>query len=292
MTQRSHAVATGLFLVVLGAGLLVAVFWLHGGTRSGRVYELVTRGSVSGLYVGAPVTEHGLTVGRVIALGLHGYPPEVVVHIRVRRAVRLGAGTRAVIATPLFGGGGSLDLLPPARGPFRPLSGHPPRLPLVASSASKIMTDLAATAGHLRTLSARLDRLLGPKTLRRLAVMVREGSRTGRHLDRLSAEASRSLPLLVTHVDRLIGSSRRLTHALRAEVASLHRSTRRLEAHLLLRTVPESDRALRSLDRAARTWSRFGALLDRNPQVILYGRRFTAPKRHRRARPRPGGSSP
>ncbi|MCL5798815.1 MAG: MlaD family protein [Gammaproteobacteria bacterium] len=294
MTQRTHALATGLFLAILGAGVLVAFLWLRGGIAGGRVYELVShRGSASGLYPGAPVTERGLTVGHVVALRLRGYPPSVVVKIRLHPGVRVGVGTRAFVTTSLFGGGGSLALVPPTHGPYRPLtapSGRPPRIPLVASARGRLLHNLSVTAAELRLLGSRLDRLLDPQTLRSVSVFTRESARTSRHLARLSAEADRALPLLVTRVNSLIVSSRALARSLRNETQSLHHGTRRLETTLLLRTLPETDASLRALARAARAWSRFGARLDHDPQILFYGRRFARPKPA--AHPQRGGPQP
>jgi phospholipid/cholesterol/gamma-HCH transport system substrate-binding protein len=281
MTQRTHALTTGLFLVVLGIGVLVAFVWLQGGVRRGRVYELVGRRSASGLYDGASVTEHGIVVGRVVGLRLRGYPPSVVIRIRVDRRVPVGVGTRAIVVSSFFGGGSSLALVPPTHGPYRPLRGrrgHPPRLPLAESARGRLLHNLAVTAEELRRLGARLDRLLGPRTLQRFAVLTKESVRTSRRLARLSGEAQRTLPLLVTRVDGLIGSSRRLVRALHGETRTLRRGSRRLETTLLLRTLPEMDATLRSLDRAGRSWARFSAVLDHDPQILLYGRRFARPK--------------
>jgi phospholipid/cholesterol/gamma-HCH transport system substrate-binding protein len=292
MTQRSHALATGLFLVVLGTGILVAFFWLRGSAHGGREYMLITRRSASGLYVGAPVTEHGLAVGRVVGLRLRGYPPTVVVRIRVARKIRVGAGTKAIVVSPLFGGGATLALVPPTHGPYRPLperAGEPPLVPLEGSASGQLMRNLATSARELKILGARLDRALGPRTLRRFSTLTKESVRTSRHLARLTAEADRELPLLVTRVNSLIGESQRLTRRLAGEARTLHRGTRRLETTLLLRTLPETSRTLRALDRAARAWSRFGAVLDRDPQILLYGRRFAAPKAARSRPHRRGG---
>ncbi len=290
MTQRTHALATGLFLVVLGTGVFVAFFWLRGGTRGGGVYELVSHGSAAGLYDGAPVTEHGLTVGRVVALHLRGYPPSVVVRIRVGRRVRVGVGTKAVVESSLFGGGGSLALVPPARGPYRPLTapaGQTPRIPLAGSANALLMHNLAVSASELRLLGTRLNRLLDPRTLRRFSTLSREGVRTSRHLARLTAEADRALPLLVNRTKDLIGTTQRLARTLHAEARTLHRGTRRLETTLLLRTLPASEHSLKTLGRAARAWARFGTVLDHDPQILLYGRRFARP--HPRTHPRRGG---
>lgn len=275
MTQRTHALATSLFLIVLGAGIIIAFYWLKGLGHTGRSYELVTQGSIDGLYVGARVTEYGLTVGHVTAIELRGYPPQVVMTIRVHRDIAVGAGTKAMINTALFGGGSTLSLLPPAHGPYRPLIGHPPRIPLV-SPPGQLMTNLTNASARLVTLTNRLDRLLNPRTIHELMVLLRNGTRTSQHLEHLSKEASHSMPRLVRRLGRLLDTSRALTSSTQRELKTLTRRTQRIEDHLFLQTLPETDASLRGLDHASHALTRLLDLLDRDPQAWLYGRHLEA----------------
>jgi ABC-type transporter Mla subunit MlaD len=63
--NKSHALMAGLFTVLLGIALIAAALWLSRDTQVKRDYELVTKGSVSGLSPQSDVRYRGLEVGKV-----------------------------------------------------------------------------------------------------------------------------------------------------------------------------------------------------------------------------------
>ena len=71
MEGRALYLRVGL-MIVAGIVLLLALIWFIGGNqfRNGTVYESYFSESVQGLDVGAPVKYRGVTVGRVMELGL------------------------------------------------------------------------------------------------------------------------------------------------------------------------------------------------------------------------------
>ncbi|WP_347555231.1 MlaD family protein [Robbsia sp. KACC 23696] len=69
MENKSHAFATGLFTILLGAAIIVTLLWLRRDTTERVPYDVVTHGAVTGLAANAPVRYRGLLVGRVQRIG-------------------------------------------------------------------------------------------------------------------------------------------------------------------------------------------------------------------------------
>ena len=65
MENKSHALAAGLFVVVLTALVIGISLWLGRDNTTYTKYELATAESVSGLQLQAPVRYKGVPVGKV-----------------------------------------------------------------------------------------------------------------------------------------------------------------------------------------------------------------------------------
>ena len=65
MENKAHALAAGLFTLVLAAALVAVVLWLRAEPIAQDRYTLRTQGSVSGLNVQARVRYRGVEVGKV-----------------------------------------------------------------------------------------------------------------------------------------------------------------------------------------------------------------------------------
>ncbi len=65
MENKSHALITGVFTIVLAIAVVLAAVWLNQDTQARVNYELVTTGSVAGLNPQAAVKYRGMEVGKV-----------------------------------------------------------------------------------------------------------------------------------------------------------------------------------------------------------------------------------
>lgn len=68
MENRSHALAAGIFTVLLAIGIVIAAMWLNRDTQQRTPYVLTTTGSVAGLNPQAAVRYRGMEVGKVEAI--------------------------------------------------------------------------------------------------------------------------------------------------------------------------------------------------------------------------------
>ncbi|WPB56805.1 MlaD family protein [Xylophilus sp. GOD-11R] len=87
MENKSHALAAGIFVLVLTAMLIGMAFWLTRDTGSYHDYELSTGDNVTGLQLQAPVRFKGVPVGKVTRIG---FDPQAPGNVLVQLAVREG----------------------------------------------------------------------------------------------------------------------------------------------------------------------------------------------------------
>ena len=133
MESRSHAIAAGLFAIILSAGLVLAMWWFSDKREATRELVLVTSGSVNGLNPQATVRYRGIVAGKVAGIGLDpGNPRDVLVTVRIRADLPITQGTRARLATQGVTGLAfiALDDNGENAAPLADVGGEPPRIRL------------------------------------------------------------------------------------------------------------------------------------------------------------------
>lgn len=97
MNNRAYALMTGVFILVLGLGLVLTALWLTGSREATQTYVVTTDESVYGLQPESSVFFRGIKVGRVRSIGFaNNNPGQIRVRIDVDQSVPL---TRDVFAT-------------------------------------------------------------------------------------------------------------------------------------------------------------------------------------------------
>ncbi|MFT3718882.1 MlaD family protein [Pseudorhodoferax sp.] len=84
MENKAHAMAAGIFVLVVAALLIALAVWLGRESGSTRTFELSTSEAVTGLQPQAPVRFKGVAVGKVTHIG---FDPDVTGNIVIRIAV-------------------------------------------------------------------------------------------------------------------------------------------------------------------------------------------------------------
>ncbi len=96
MENRAHALAAGVFAVLLGTALVAALWWFSDGREPMRDYMLVSNGKVTGLNVQAQVRYRGISAGKVTGIRVDPADPRyILVSIRIREELPVTRGTRA-----------------------------------------------------------------------------------------------------------------------------------------------------------------------------------------------------
>jgi phospholipid/cholesterol/gamma-HCH transport system substrate-binding protein len=87
MENRAHALAAGLFTLLLGAALVAVALWFSRDDVNYIPFQVTTTTSVAGLKVEAPVRYRGVEVGKVLAIHID---PGINGHIHIQLGVVQG----------------------------------------------------------------------------------------------------------------------------------------------------------------------------------------------------------
>lgn len=198
MENKSHALAAGIFVVVISALLALMGLWLTRDRTDYTLYELSTKDSVSGLQPEAPVRYKGVAVGKVTRIGFDPQVPgNVLIRIAVNESAPISPTTFATLGYQGVTGLAHVQL-DDANAPLKPpapgQSGLP-RLPLKSSPLSQIAEQGPAILAKVQEATERLNTLLGDQNQARFA----------QALDNL-AKASASANTLVQRLDNTVAT--------------------------------------------------------------------------------------
>ena len=304
MEHRSHALAAGAFVLLLGAALVAVVAWFQGDHVERVAYTVVARTGVPGLNIKAPVKLHGVQVGKVEEIAFDpAEPRQILVSIEVDKSAPLTASTFAQLGYQGITGLSFIDLSdaddagagskPRAAGSrieLRPslidqLSSGGPRLLGSVNEAAQRLNRLLSDANQQQLSRTLVDLGQASAGVAQLAQDLRPAVAALRPLaqrsDRLLQDAGQTL----SKIDGLASESTLLAQDLRQRAAALDRlglaaaqlqtSTRRIELALVGPHRPRSQSLVDDLSQASRGVERAAggfADLAEQPQGLLFGR--------------------
>jgi phospholipid/cholesterol/gamma-HCH transport system substrate-binding protein len=291
MENKAHAMAAGIFVVVMTVLLIGLASWLTRDTGSRDPYEISTRESVTGLQAQAPVRYRGVDVGKVASIG---FDPKaqgnVLLHLEIDREAPVTGDTFAMLNMQGITGLAFIQLddhgKPAPR--LAPEDGHAPRIPLKPSLLSKLEAQGEEILGKVDEATLRINKLLSDENQRRFSAALEGTSQLAKHLDetvtqRLDpalAAAPATMQALSKSADevrktatdfdatarRLNGKDGPLDRLAEGSDALSHAADSFNAATLprLNRVADETSRAVRQLGRAANG-------IGDNPQSLIFG---------------------
>ena len=162
METRANYVMVGSFVLVILAGIFVAILWLaHAQFNQKFVnYDIYFTGSVTGLSVGAPVNLNGVAIGKVIEIRLDPVNPDQV-RVTIEADAQAPIKSDSVASLELTGitgiyyieiSGGTRDAPPLTReeGQRYPvIAAKPSRFASLVASAPEVMNRVIEVADRL-----------------------------------------------------------------------------------------------------------------------------------------------
>ena len=305
MENKSHALAAGIFVLVVAAMLAGLAIWLTRDNANYEQYELSTKDGVSGLQPQATVRYKGVAVGKVTRIG---FDPQVQGNVLIRIAVNeqapIGPKTFAVLGYQGVTGLAHVQL-DEADQPYPELPPGPsglPRLPLKPSPFGKLAEQAPAILTQVEEATRRINQVLGDGNQQKLSEALANIAQAAgsvntltQRLDTTVAQrldpALAALPPLASDARKTLQSLQQAGTSVSALAADVSRTTQRLGAEggpidqitvgtqALARaadqfgttTLPRMNRAADDTSRAARQIGRAAGGVSENPQLFLYG---------------------
>jgi phospholipid/cholesterol/gamma-HCH transport system substrate-binding protein len=293
MESRSHALVAGLFVILLSAVGVAALWWFAGKHEATSSYYLVTQRSVSGLNPQAQVRYRGIRAGKVEEIAIDPANPRIIlVRISLDSAIQLTRGSTAQLANQgvtglayimLDDSGENSEPLLAEKGDLPRIALRPGLLETLAEQSGKVVSQLAA-------ISARANRLFDERNLNNVARAIDNLATASDGLKEvpalvaqmkqvLSDENMKNLQRILAHVEQTLGQTAPLAAELRGLVATMQSLARRVDGiagdvgtELKTRTLPEVEILSQDMQRTNRQLQRVLEQIEQSPQSLLFGR--------------------
>lgn len=308
MESRAHALAAGLFTVVLAAAAIVAAMWLSGETYEKVHYVLESRYPITGLNEQAVVRFRGVDVGRVTDIRFDPASGRVIlITIGVQAGTPVTKSTYAEVRPQgvtgisyimLDDAGESSELLPPANKPGSAriairqtllenllTSGQAAMkdLRLVAQRIAALMSDenreqIAATLVSMRQATERLAKLTeaAEPGVRNFGPLTADARKSLQEANVLMADlrtAAKEFTARMEAIDRVAGSIDRVAGT--AEQAG--GSIRRMADAVTTESLPRINSLVDQLSHTSRNLDRFVSDVKQQPQSLVFGKKPARP---------------
>ena len=301
MENKSHALAAGLFAVILGVAVLLAAMWFSGETYEKAYYVVESKYPVTGLNEQALVRYRGVNVGKVTAIQFDPKDPALIlIDIAIQSDMKLTKSTYAELRYQGVTGLSYVQLDDPRTNTETlPPAGQEgsARIPIRES----LFSSLADTATHaladLREVMKRINTVLSDDNQTQIARTLANVETATRRITTLAEAmepAARGSEALVADARRTFQSADKLL----AEIAATTRDlSKRLEAinrvadsaektsgsvgaladAVAAETLPRINLLADELARTSRSLDRLASDLKEQPQSLVFGRRPGAP---------------
>ena len=291
MENKAHAIAAGLFVVVVAVLLLVLAGWLTRDTGVRDAYEISTRESVSGLQPQAAVRYRGVEVGKV---GNIGFDPKakgnVLIKLEVDRDAPVTKGTFATLGYQGVTGLAFVQLddegqpAPKLQGE----GGNPPRIPLRPGLLQKLTEKGEALLDQADKALAKVNQLLADPNQKRVATALDNIGTAAASMSQLSTHLDNTVQ---TKLDPALAEAKATLQSVRGSSDEFGRTAKRLNApdgpvdrlaqgtqalshaadSFNSATLPRINRVTEETGRAVRLLGRTASNIGDNPQSLIYG---------------------
>jgi phospholipid/cholesterol/gamma-HCH transport system substrate-binding protein len=304
MENKAHALAAGIFVVVVTAMLVALASWLTRDAGERDIYEISTREIVSGLQPQAAVRYRGVDVGKVASIG---FDPKTTGNVLIRLEIGQDAPvTRDTFATLSYQGVTGLAFVqlddsgkPAPR--LVPDDANPPRIPLKPGLLSKLAARGEVILDQVEKVTGRMNELLGDANQKRVATALDNlgtaAADAGRLAQRLDTTLAKRVDPALAELPVTLRSVQHGADEVAKTAVDVGQTARRLNekdgpidrlaegsgalSHAAdsfnASTLPRINRVTEETSRAARQLSRTAGTIKDNPQSLIYGSGPIAP---------------
>jgi phospholipid/cholesterol/gamma-HCH transport system substrate-binding protein len=301
MENRSYTMAAGVFVVLLLAMLIGAIFWFNDrGHIHGALYDLITSASVAGLTVGANVSLRGVQIGQVQGIQFDTADPATVrVRITVDPRFALRKGSYATLEYQGLSGDAYVELDFPSEEHevLTGSSGNPARIPLGRSSWATLPDTGAVFLTSFTHTLDRANSVLSPENAQHLSRMLVAFSAAAEEVTAVARElrpAANRVDILTLEADETLRSAHKtledidtLAMGFQGHLGALDAvgegarqtglAARGVEQALVGETVPKLDRVLAGLSQNSDALQELLEQLRQQPQSVLFGTAMPPP---------------
>ncbi|TFY96617.1 MlaD family protein [Ramlibacter humi] len=298
MENKAHALAAGVFVVVVTGLLLLLGAWLTRDSGAHDAYEISTREAVTGLQAQAPVRYRGVDVGKVTSIG---FDPKAQGNVLVRLDVARGTPvTSDTFATLSFQGVTGLafvqldDTGKPAQ-KLQPNDEAPPRIPLKPGLLQKLASRGEVILDQVEQITTKVNTLLSDPNQKKITGAVESVSEAAASVTKLANNLDATLtaqfgpqrvdiPSLVKRTDSALASLRDTSDEARKTIARLNSKGGPMDrlaegteslSHAAdafnAATLPRVNKVTEETSRAVRQLSRTVNGINDNPQALIFG---------------------
>ena len=302
MENRSYALLTGLFTLLLGAALAATFIWFRGDNRDYDEYLVSSSLPVNGLYPQASVRFRGVEIGKVEKVFLDPQNPRnVLIRISVDHSIKITKGTFAQLGYQGVTGIAHVLLDDEGNDP-EPIARPPEGLPIIIVRGN-VFDDLVESGKTLlkqaSTLMDRLNGIVGEDNQSRLEQTLANFEKASARLE----PALKAIPEVAERAQQLLGEenqqslkrslgnleqatsaivpiaedSRQLLSNIRTLSEKLDRISTELSTEVSEKTLPRINDLVDQLDRDSRDFRRLVLQIEREPQSLVFGRRPVPP---------------
>lgn len=289
MENKSHAFAAGLFALLLGAAVLLALYWLGGAKDETHDYIVVTKQNIGGLNPQAQVRYRGIRVGKVsdIRLDPDDYS-NILITISVNEDVPLTRGTVAKLNYQGVTGLAHILLLETGKDmePLEPNDDKPPRITMIPSLLDELGETGTATLRQARQLMASANAMLDEENRRQVAVTLANLAEASAHmkpaLQNLNGTLVQVRKLLddrnIRNLSQAAGEVSPLLADTRALIGKMQAATDKLDVAIgdasaggTSALMPRLNELASDFSLTSRQLSRVLRILEDTPQGLVFG---------------------
>ena len=305
MENKAHALAAGLFVLVVTALLALLSIWLMRDTTERDLYEMTTAETISGLQPQAAVNFRGVPVGKVEFIGFDSkVKGNVLVRISVDRGAPVTKSVFATVASQGVTGLGFIQLDDTGQSAERlvPNDQDPPRIPIKLGGLDKLLKQSEVIFKQVEQASTQLNKLLSDDNQKAITGAVTQLGGAAKSIDQLAVGMNSTLnaqfgpdkvniPALVKNVDATMTSLRRTSEQAGATVAEVGITAKKLNEKggpldklseggtalaagvetFSAATLPKLGEVADETARAMRQLRRTVNNVDDNPQALIFG---------------------